>query len=945
MRGGKGWRWLFVLIAGVGLAVNQAKSQCSRYEALFGGNPSPRTAINGVVTIDDDNDPATRGRLYLVGSMIRWDDGRFQAIGEWDGTKFRIANPGLDATSVIAGATSWDPDGSGPQLPRLVVCGSLRPEGQSAARNMVMSWDGGQWRELPLDGLASHAAFNGVIEWDRDGAGPLPPSLIVYGDLTVSSGSRNAAVWNGQSWVSVGSATFATRPFTAACVFDPDGSGSQTPRLYLGADLAVVEFEATSSRQLGSLSGVTALAWCDLDGAGPTPRALFAATQTGGPYRWNGAAWVSFGASLSVTRRINTLCEFDSDGPGPKPPMLVIGGEFQSPANSGEYGLVGFDGVGWIRMGYSANASVRMLAIHDFDGAGSLPGALLCLSNSPTQPVVRIVGEQADSLPGFQPRGLVVNEVQEPMNALASITNNDASKPDAIAAGLSSGVSVFQGGKWSSIPGEFNAPVKALISWDPDGDGSAKPHLVTGGTQFRIDSRTVFSPARWDGSAWSQMGAGLTFSGTSSVAAFTTWDFDGPGPEAAQLVAGGGFTSTGSTRVYGVARWTGAAWAPIGTGVNSGVFAFGRLDPDGDGPDGEQLIALGRFYGLGGSLTDRSIHCVARWDGSTWRPLDVGAPSAFLRNDSLELLPEVYAATLWDPDGNGPQPKRLVIGGWFNAINNDFSMAGLAMWSGERWQSLGFPRQVVVKSLATIDPDGDGPRAPLLVIGGSITGFSERPIAYFDGTTWTIPDTRIPIIYPAFGSVVRCMAPWDPDGAGPQTQVVLAGGPFDLVGSESHSMLTALRFKLVEVSVAPASESVRVREAITLTAALADGSLGSAYRWHLNGALIEDGTRPSGASASGSTTSILKISDVRVADAGVYSCEIESECGKETGEGAQVEVVCPCDMNHDGTICFEDFDAFVGAFEAGEAPADFNRDGFLTFEDFDEFVSVFEAGC
>jgi len=54
---------------------------------------------------------------------------------------------------------------------------------------------------------------------------------------------------------------------------------------------------------------------------------------------------------------------------------------------------------------------------------------------------------------------------------------------------------------------------------------------------------------------------------------------------------------------------------------------------------------------------------------------------------------------------------------------------------------------------------------------------------------------------------------------------------------------------------------------------------------------------------------------------------------------------CPADFNQDGFLTFEDFDAFVGAFEAGDAPADFNADGFLTFEDFDAFVAAFEAGC
>jgi len=51
------------------------------------------------------------------------------------------------------------------------------------------------------------------------------------------------------------------------------------------------------------------------------------------------------------------------------------------------------------------------------------------------------------------------------------------------------------------------------------------------------------------------------------------------------------------------------------------------------------------------------------------------------------------------------------------------------------------------------------------------------------------------------------------------------------------------------------------------------------------------------------------------------------------------------DFNADGFLDFTDFDAFVGAFEAGNPDADFNSDGFLDFTDFDAFVTNFEAGC
>lgn len=54
---------------------------------------------------------------------------------------------------------------------------------------------------------------------------------------------------------------------------------------------------------------------------------------------------------------------------------------------------------------------------------------------------------------------------------------------------------------------------------------------------------------------------------------------------------------------------------------------------------------------------------------------------------------------------------------------------------------------------------------------------------------------------------------------------------------------------------------------------------------------------------------------------------------------------CGGDFNGDDFLSFEDFDAFISSFEAGEAQSDFNNDGFLDFSDFDDFVTAFELGC
>ncbi len=58
-----------------------------------------------------------------------------------------------------------------------------------------------------------------------------------------------------------------------------------------------------------------------------------------------------------------------------------------------------------------------------------------------------------------------------------------------------------------------------------------------------------------------------------------------------------------------------------------------------------------------------------------------------------------------------------------------------------------------------------------------------------------------------------------------------------------------------------------------------------------------------------------------------------------------IECYCPADHNQDGFVTGEDFDEFIGAFEAGDGASDFNGDGFVTGEDFDEFSIAFSAGC
>ncbi len=53
----------------------------------------------------------------------------------------------------------------------------------------------------------------------------------------------------------------------------------------------------------------------------------------------------------------------------------------------------------------------------------------------------------------------------------------------------------------------------------------------------------------------------------------------------------------------------------------------------------------------------------------------------------------------------------------------------------------------------------------------------------------------------------------------------------------------------------------------------------------------------------------------------------------------------PADMNADGFVNGDDYDAFAEFFDAGHAGADFNGDGFVNGDDYDAFAERFELGC
>ena len=281
----------------------------------------------------------------------------------------------------------------------------------------------------------------------------------------------------------------------------------------------------------------------------------------------------------------------------------------------------------------------------------------------------------------------------------------------------------------------------ALATWDPDALGPQQPVVVAGGNFF-VPSIGV---ALWNGSNWLPMTTGVA---GGNVRAACVYDPDGAGAMVPMPVIGGAFTSVGGTPANRVAWWDGSAWRPFGSGIGSqDVSDLAVYQGD--------LVAGGVFFTAGGNPTTG----LARWDGAAWHDmsyLGVTSPLALLAADG-----DLYASAhigggqfgvrrlrngAWETLGPSNSPNgafalgffqnQLIAGGsfWVNPTNHN-----IARFDGATWQPMGEFEGPVI-SLTSWDPGGAGPMPERLIAGGgfiTINGAPVSHIASWNGTQWS----------------------------------------------------------------------------------------------------------------------------------------------------------------------------------------------------------------
>ncbi len=265
-------------------------------------------------------------------------------------------------------------------------------------------------------------------------------------------------------------------------------------------------------------------------------------------------------------------------------------------------------------------------------------------------------------------------------------------------------VSKWDGSSWSRL-GVGSAILDSMVEIDQIVTDTSGNVYVVG----QINNSITQYVAKWDGITWSKLGSGPdALNANSGIDALC---FDRYG----NLYAGGAFTDTtsDSTRGTYVAKWNGASWSELGTGVHKlkGNASIISICTD----------TFGNIY-VAGSFTDSTTAnggnlYVAKWDGTNWSELGSGVAHQIGYGDyqinsiKADAAGNIYAAGYFEPEH-------------------------VMKWNGSTWSILGASSDSIFtyQRIMSICFDLNG---NLYASGAIQDAAGKRFVARWNGTVWS----------------------------------------------------------------------------------------------------------------------------------------------------------------------------------------------------------------
>jgi hypothetical protein len=504
------------------------------------------------------------------------------------------------------GTSSWSTLGSGMDstvsalalLPNgdLIAAGGFTGAGGVLA-NYVARWNGTTWSPLG-SGMDAYVTSLAVLS---------NGDLIAGGGFSTSGGvtTNHVARWNGTTWSSLGTGVaggFSTYINSLTVLTSGDLVAGGAFNTIGGASAAnIARWNGSAWSALGAGTDGEVRTLCALSAGNVAVGGGFSnagGAAANGIAQWNASAWSTLGVGVSDPNDsaiVSAMVVMPSGD-------LAVGGTFSFAGAAPVANLARWTGVAWQAIGTAVDSSInavlplpggKIVVGGDFDAIGGVAASRIAMWNGSSWQAMGAGMSGGNSGSG--------------VNALALMPNGDV-----IAGGwfgVSGGVTTnyiarWNGTAWSALGTGVGSGVYALLAM-PNGD------VIAGGGFSTAGGVSASRIARWNGTTWSALGAGVSGTGTFNVFALALL-------QNGQIVAGGAFTKAGSVSTNAIARWNGSAWSAMGAGlgtINSEqVYALTVL-PTGD------LIAGGNFdFGNAGVGTGR----IARWDGASWSALASG---------------------------------------------------------------------------------------------------------------------------------------------------------------------------------------------------------------------------------------------------------------------------------------------------------------------------------
>ena len=669
----------FTLIGGVSANNIATYDPVSRTYASFGVGAD--NTVDALLAVNGDLIAAgwfSQIGGVAIGRVARYQGGTWLPVGSSNVTS-------LGPIRCLAAAPNGD----------LIVGGSFTTIGGVPQLN-IARWSGTAWSPMGTN----TGEFRALA---------IRPNGEIFAGGNFDNGSRFVR-WTGSNWAPVGPPlNFAVESLLVHSSGDVFLGGAFTESIGIPF-LRVARWNGTTLTQVGA--GLGPVLWSDkVLGLLEEPNGdvvAVGATIAGPPIlqRWNGATWsalVPTGAPLAggASRIVRTaagelivvlsggrshLAHFVNGGWTPPAQLdgpvlayatagdgsLIAGGDFTVGGGASLPRIARYDGSSWQPLGSGTNGpvdAIDRLPNGDVVIAGSFTTAGGVAANR----IARWDGAQWSSLNSF---AYPVSGV----DALAHTASNAILAAHTVPpTGFppSSGrwqVSRLDGSGWTPIATTLFTDKIATLAVLPNGD------LIAGGYFTTVGTISASRVARWNGVAWSPLGAGFDQPVLDLLVL--------PGGD---LLAAGVFTVSGTVPTPGVARWDGTSWTPLGTGPGGTVSALLVL-PNGD------LLAGGA---LGGG------QWLARWNGSSWSPLSSNSPG-YVR--ALAMWPQDGVITSQEPavgssgvlghvrELRSTCPALVQVGG--SGCAGNLVSASLP-WAGSTWhgEATGLPNAAVVFSV------------------------------------------------------------------------------------------------------------------------------------------------------------------------------------------------------------------------------------------------------